>query len=305
MEEGYFDLDCNSNIWIYGAGEKGKEYCIELQKQGYKVVGFLDEHLNETEKICGLCIYHLGNFVCTDKDRAIIILSLRNGMEQERVAKELVKLGFNKLLYLPMKMEQSLFDRRMYRENYARLCCYNFANIKKVPLYSKNDTNIIVINKSNGKISFWCPIVWLHSFLECENEIKKRWKIDIDISNYYRDKRIEEIYSYRRLFCFLEKGEADISDYMKMLGRITEEQQKSFIEDRKELYAVFEQAYKYDMSFFTDSPSLCTWNNNGYFNMYDGMHRAQYLMSKGYREVPILVTEKDFLKYKNMSNNNI
>ena len=51
------------------------------------------------------------------------------------------------------------------------------------------------------------------------------------------------------------------------------------------------------MNFFTDSPSLCSWNESGHFNMYDGLHRALYLVSKGYKEVPIAVSREDFDKY--------
>ena len=55
-----------------------------------------------------------------------------------------------------------------------------------------------------------------------------------------------------------------------------------------------EQSLRYNMQFFLDSPARCNWNVKGYFNVQDGMHRIQYLYSKGYQEAPIVTNNGQY-----------
>ena len=294
-----FDLEKDSRIWIYGAGLIAENYCQELLKQGYRVEGFIDQNADNIAEICGRVVHRPDIAEEVISRDAVVILSLRNGLQQEIVAERLGNAGFCKLLYLPMHIKEPLSVRKQYRKNYARLQEFDFAHIKNVPIYGceMGDTGDVVIEKNETKVIVWCPITSLYSGTRLADEIKKKWKINDELMIQYIDKRIEEIYPYIKLFQYCRNQEADPSSYLELQGRITQEEKESLLEDRKRLYEVFEQAYKYEMNFFTDSPSLCSWNESGHFNMYDGLHRALYLVSKGYKEVPIAVSREDFDKY--------
>ena len=301
IEQNYFNLDRNSEIWIYGADVIGEHYGLELLKQGYQVKGFIDINAGNIVELCGRKVLSPDAVAEVVPKDAIVIISLRNGLQHDKVVAQLAKTGLHKFIYLPMQIRQSLFARRKYRENYARLRDCDFSHIKQIPVfYNKSKAlGCIVIAHNFGKVAFWCEINMLNSgkTVEVKNEVIKRWEINEEVINQYIDRKIEEMYPYINLFRYLKGEEVDISSYMEMQGRKTPEQIQELLEDRKMLYQVFEQAYKYEMNFFTDSPSVCVWNERGYFNVQDGIHRAQYLISKGYKEVPIVVTRADFEKY--------
>ncbi len=299
MGEKYFDLQQHSKIWIYGAGENAQSYCRELMKQGYHVEGFLDRNAKNLITVCDRKVYLPMDAKRVIPKDAVIIISLRNGLQQEAVAEELAGAGFCHLIYLPMHIKQSLDVRKRYRQNYTHLMEYDFAQIKQVPVYEfgKEAFQYVLIEQNAEKVSFWCPVRDLHSGISVADEIKQRWDIDDTLVNQYVDIKIGELRPYVELFQYFRDDKTDVTFYLELQGRKTPEQKKSLLEDRKKLYEVFEQAYKYDMSFFTDSPSLCAWNEKGYFNMYDGLHRAHYLISKGYEEVPISVKREDYEKY--------
>lgn len=295
----YFDLQKNSTIWIYGAGSIGKSYCHRLLKSGYNVVGFLDKNANYMTEICGRKVLSPDVAEGIVSEDTIVIISLRNGLQQENVAEGLAEIGLRKLIYLPMHIKQALSIRKQYRLNYARLISGDFAHIRQVPIYGYGAVcpGYVIVEQNNEKVVFWCNITDLHTAAFVEAELPQRWEINLSIVNKYIDRKIEELYPYVELFRYLGGERADINSYMEMQGRVTQEQRNQLLDDRRMLYKVYEDAYKYEMNFFTESPSICTWNEKGYFNISDGMHRAVYLISKGYTEVPVAVTKSDFEKY--------
>ena len=69
-----------------------------------------------------------------------------------------------------------------------------------------------------------------------------------------------------------------------------------YLEHRRELTKVFEDALKYDITFFTNTPATAYWGEE-FFIIQDGRHRTHFLISRGYDRVPIRVTIEDFEKY--------
>ena len=90
----------------------------------------------------------------------------------------------------------------------------------------------------------------------------------------------------------------DISPYVECIDFYrakTPERVEYILKDRREMIEVFEDALKYDMLFFTDAPSEVLYNAQGKcFTMKDGLHRSHFLIDKGYKEVPVIVTRTDF-----------
>lgn len=296
----YFDLQKNSVIWIYGAGNKGEKFCKNLMEAGYQVAGFLDNRANSLTEIYGRRVvppYEATRFVSQED---VVIISLENGLQQEWVAEKLAAEGLRKLIYLPMHIKQSLLVRRQYRENYACLLESDFEHIKRIPIFGCETTcqECVIIRQEYARVAFWCKISELHTAtFEDMSFALKKWNMNQNILRQYADRKIEEMQPYIELFQYLKGEDADLTSYMEMQGRLTREQREQLLNDRKMLYLVYEQAYKYEMNFFADSPSECTWNEKGYFNIQDGMHRAIYLISKGYTEIPIVATKGDFEKY--------
>lgn len=301
-EERYFDLQKKSVIWIYGAGKLGEKCCRSLLESGYKVDGFLDKNADSIGEICGRRVFSPNEAKNIVPQNAIVIICLLNGLSQETVAEKLAEIGLCKLIYVPMHIRQSLSVREQYRKNYECLCNGDFAHIKGVPVfgYETNYPECVIIEKNSTKITFWCGTIDLHTGLFEDNVFARGRKTHQYVPTEYADKEIEDFYPYMELFRYLKGEGIDfrlLELYMKIQGKGTQEEKKQLLDDRKALYQVYEQAYKYEMGFFTGSPSICKWNARGYFQLLDGMHRAIYLISKGYKKVPIAVTRSDFEKY--------
>lgn len=298
-KENYFDLNKTLVIWIYGAGNIGENYCRKLLNAGYNVGGFLDQNADSMGEICKRQVLLPDEAEKIVSEDTVVIISLRNGLQQETIAEKLALVGLTKIIYLPMHIKQSLFVRRQYRLNYEHLLNGDFSQILQEPVFGCETyyPDCMVIRETKDKIAFWCKNDDLYSAAFIEEETQKMWQVNQCTMEKYVDRKINELTPYVELFQYLRGEQADIGSYMEMQGRVTQEQRALFLEDRRILYQVYERAYKFEMNFFTDLPSVCIWNEKGYFNMQDGMHRAQYLISKGYTEVPIIVAKGDFEKY--------
>lgn len=300
MRENYFDLQKDSIIWIYGAGNIGENYCEKLSKDGYYVVGFLDKNADLGSERCGRKVLSPDEAEKIVSENIVVIMSMRSGVQQEDAAEKLFKTtGLRKIIYLPMQIRQPLSVRRQYRLNYARLVKGDFEHIRQKPMfgYGADHSGYVIIEQGSEDIVFWCDISDLYTLFPIDEDLLKRWQINLNVMKQYVDRKIEEFYPYVELFRYLKGEEACIDSYMEFHGRTTKEQREQLLVDRRMLYQVYEQAYKYELSFFTDSPLICMWSENGYFHVQDGLHRAHYLISKGYTEVPVSVTKSDFEKY--------
>lgn len=298
---GTFDLKKNSVIWIYGAGKKGRTIAERLVGAGYYVEGFLDKRCDSLGEVCGRRVFFPEEAARVVSQEDIVIITLENGLQQEIVAEELAAVGCYRLIYLPMHIKQSLSVRRQYRENYMRLLNSDFEHIGGVPIFGQETayTDYVIIKRRYSKVIFWCKTDHVHvGVFESKNISAELWDVNQDILKQYSDKKIEELQPYMELFQYLEGKKADLYCYMEMQGRKTKEQREALLNDRKDLYQVYEQAYKYEMDFFADSPLEAIWNEKGYFNVQDGLHRGIYLISKGATEVPVAVPIDDFEKYK-------
>lgn len=294
-----YNLTRTQNIYIYGYGRRGRGIATELVAQNYNVKGFIDKNAEKLQIQDGSsAIFSLHEIdLIEDKDNCVVIVSVESGMEHDKIAENLFKLGICKVLYAQMLVVTTYEERKSMRSNFKKVCEYCFDEVKEVPIYNINKSswnNEKIISISNtGWIVFWCPISMIRvmdegvllDYVGAENgEIYKK----------YAGVRIIEFKPYLELYNWLNNKPADVEEYLKWVKRNTVELRESWLTSRKELYQIYEDAYRYDFSFFAEAPSICQWSEQGYFFMIDGMTRAQYLISKGYDCIPIVTTEKEY-----------
>lgn len=221
-------------------------------------------------------------------------------MQHEKVARSLFQIGISKIIYLPMGINISLRKQELYRRAYQLVQRNEFEKIDKVPVYEiGSKTSLIIIDDREKEISFWCPIRFLRSATEAMimNNVPGHLSSAKPILLEYADVEIGEHRPYIELFQYLQGKDVDADHYLAAMGRVTLASQEALLTDRRQLYVVYEQSLRYNMQFFLDSPARCSWNVKGYFNVRDGMHRIQYLYSKGYREVPIVVSIEEWEQF--------
>lgn len=230
----------------------------------------------------------------------VIIICLQNGMLHDEVAQALYDEGMQKIIYLPMQMNRSLYVLNMYRRVYQLVKAFQYESIDRIPLYRvKRNSPFIMIDEWGDKISFWCSVRYLCSadYSMIMRDMPKRSDTAKSKLLEYADVSVQMNRPYIELFKWLNGKDADIDLYLTFMGRISDKEKELLLEDRKKLYKIYEEAFRYNMSFFTTSPSCGIWNSRGYFNIEDGKHRIHYLYSKGYRRMPVVVSIGDFEKF--------
>lgn len=297
-KDNVFVFDCNCPILLYGENEFAHATYSNLLKAGYNVKGFIDQKYKSIEDsaVCiRMSMEHIG--AIDNIEKYIIIICLRNGMQHDYVAQMLCKCGVRKIIYCPMRIKNSLYVRHRYRLVYQLIRSFAYEKIESVPIYMDEENRMVIINRSTDTVSFWCPIRYLHTMTKTmiEKTTPKGLESGKPYKMQYADVCIKDIKLYSELFSWLSGREnADVDSYLIAMGRTSDIDKQKLLNDRKELFLVYEEVFKYDMQFFADSPAEGRWNRKGYFNIVDGMHRTWYLYSKGLREVPIIVSIEDF-----------
>lgn len=295
-----FSIEKNIPIFLYGENDFAKCTFSHLKQSGYDVKGIVDQKYENfcKEDEIRFSLRDLENWVKVKE--CIVIICLKNGMIHEKVASNLYDIGIRKIIYLPMKVCNSFRYQGTLRKAYRYVQAFEYEKVGQVPYYSIEENPVMVIERDDKWISFWCPDKYLHSSTkEIINEgVPDRLKAAKQKLMVYADVAIEEIIPYVELFKWLRGEKADVNLYLDAMGYTVEQERKKLLLDRKELYKIYEQALCYNIGFFLDAPAQAVWNTEGgYFNVVDGMHRIQYLYSKGYREMPIAVSLEDYRQF--------
>lgn len=292
-----FDITKDANFLLYGAGKKGQIICGNLIKQGYSVKGFIDKNAKKIKRLLGIPVLSLEQASKKyDSHLYIVIICLWNTIDDETVAEKLYEAGFKKIIYYPNNHCMD-FSLRM-RNAYELVSSYEFSQVDNVPLYrySKSEDNKI-INCSKNHISFWCDI----RNLFCIKRQLDRYgneNIENDIWSKYEDKPVDELWMYKNLFEYLRGNRnADINEYLEYSRPGNSKEKIQLLEVKKNTYSIYEYNRLYDPLFFIQAPVDCIYAGNGHLYIEDGYHRSTYLISCGYKMIPVIVTKKDYRKY--------
>lgn len=298
ISELFFSLKKDTTIWLYSCGVRGRKVCAGLLASGYKIRGFVDQRAEELQMVQGICVYSMEMAKRHMEKEDVLLVCLQNGLQQELVARQFAEYGIECILYLPMREELSAEIKSYYRRGYFAMIAGEYKSMCKIPRYSgeqREERN--VIRHTERMTVFWCDITHIHSsFWETEKANAKSEEAR-EMMERYSDVPMQELKPYRDLFCYLCGQEKSYAEYMILQERRTIQEQEKLLRDRKNLFELYEESYLYDMSFFSDAPSVVQWNEEGYFNVCDGMHRIQYLIQKGVTKVPVATRKEDYRQY--------
>lgn len=308
----YFDLNLNSKIWIYGCGKIGLNAFDNLTKRGYRVQGFIDKRAEQIKAGNNLNCLSPEEFSKAPLiSQCIVFVCVWNGTQQETIAKILFEFGCDKLVYLPILHAASLEEIHIRRRAYNDFLMCNYEALHDIPCYCGNccenifSNNSPIISFSDHYVCFWYSVSALHTgsmedFYSFTNVVPGKAPSRERFFMNYADKPLTRMTPYKNLYRRLNGDEyADLNDYFLLTKGDIEFDRDAFLEDRKNLHRIYEYAYEYDMSFFSDSAAICRWNEKGYFNVIDGLHRIFFLISKGKDKVPICVDIHDWEAFIN------
>jgi len=299
------------HVLLYGFNDISRKLIISFHAANIVVDGVIDQRFAESptnREINNITWIELDGekirTISPHKDlrlfsEDVAIVCLNNGMNHRSVARLLSSRGIERILYLPMDDFTPQNDASIIRQTYFHTLNGIFDNIGYIPKYNECEEGIIGYDKN--WVMFWCPCELLFTFTEgmlehgLEEGLKKRKQLfqkwcDVELSQYV---------PYINLFRLLSGDDsANIEQYL-LLQREDKDERIALLEDRRNLFLLYENAIKYNLSFFTDSPTIVQFDKvKNRFHVEDGLHRAIYLIVKGYNKVPVAVKTSSYNVYK-------
>ena len=307
MDRTYFDIKKNTPIYLYGASTLGISAAGLLLKNGFNLRGVIDRRAKELEYE-GFEVITVEEFYGRpDYKEVVVIICFNNGNLHETVAAELFSMGVKKMLYLPMKKGRTLEDRHIRRVAWRDMTSEAHIEISEIPECTSLDfgdyltANLRVIRRTEGKVTFYCPAEFIHSQTRKVQLETAALPIASGIDGFakYQDAPIEGMEHYLELFDCLSGKRQDAPLYLSLMRGDDEDAQKKLLEDRRALYFEYEESFRFDPFFFADAPAAAAFNEKGYINIIDGMHRIIYLYTKGCTEMPVMMSASEFEKFEN------
>ncbi len=292
----YFQLDKSVPLILYGAATIGRLLYQYLTGQNFRVAGFMDTRADEIGELCGLPVFSV------DDDKVsrecVIIIAVKNVFEHERIAAELQKRGYYRLIYRPYEVlgGQGNSLERELNEVYDKIADYkNGKEIPKivVPMSVRTEQSRMklsgVISESENSITAYVPVTLVYTDKK-ENEPE------------YSILFLKSHLKFVRYVLGMEGG--SLEDYLsycmegarKVGGfRITEAWKRNVVKSRAEVYAQMNHKYHLDRSFFEQQAPMAEWNvERKYFNLQSGKHRATFLAASGQNYIAVKMLKDDY-----------
>lgn len=283
----------NYKILIYGCGDLGKKFFTRLS-DNYTIAGFIDEKAEMLRVVNNAYeIFSLKQAACIgSKNEYIVIVALHDGMQHDIVAAKLYKMGYDKIIYSPMKVIISYSYRQQMKTIYRSALNGTITSMDKVLQQrrflceSEKYSAEKIIDIGESTVSFWCDVNLVT--VELDGKMCK----------------LERFQPYVDLFRWL-KGEKNVSLEAYIDATEKKSNKNEWLRSREKLYELYKDALKYDTIFFTEAPSPALWHKEeNKFCLTEGITRGMFLISNNYECIPISVTMEDFTGYIEWKGNN-
>lgn len=276
-----FDLTKDSEILLYGYSRL--DFAVnkydELKYAGYKVLGYIDKNAENIKKEISIPIWQLDE-IAVDKKNTIVVIMLQNGRIHPQIAQMLYENGFSKLIYLPGKIKS--YNEKVMYDRYNLFLEQDFSRLKDMPQYTRLQEKEIDFGKFSCTDGLYItkkiPVRDLYVYEENENS-KNVALLDEKI--------------YNSMFDYLDGVKNECKEYLDFQG-VSEEKAESLLDDRKQLKQFYDEL---DEEEFMIIAPHASWNDKGYFNIIDGLHRAIYQVRNDKKEIYIRIKKEDYIKW--------
>lgn len=293
---------CNdiNKIFIYGAGELGRQTYECLKGTQVQVIAFLDKKaIGKIDEIPILSPYDVSLSI-KEKESSIVIICLNAGNKHREIADDLYVNGYSKIIFLPLNYAMS-YDKKI---QLTRL--YNKALIgediwRDVRSYEEYVhvafDDAAVIREDDEWIWVWInqEILFSENYFQWNGDRSK-----VHIVNNGVDVNLNTYYWCHELFDYIDGVRSDCQMYLSMFGIL--QSTRAGIDkvcDREKLVNDLNQKLSYGMEFFIEAAPVVAWNSKGYFNLVGGHHRTIFLQHKGYVFYPVKMKRSDYSVWRN------
>ena len=306
MEKDFNLID--KKIVIYAAGGVGRAAYTNLMEMGLDIYGFVDMRAELIKYAMGKPVLSIKQVrELDDKDAFLIIITLRNVFEHNRVANMLLSEGFSNLIYKPISILRGDYSDKKnitISDAHDSILIY-----KTIPGYSIAKTNASILNyfhndalisKSDCGIKVYIPSELLYTNY-AENE---KWSVVNFLSSFaavdlYRTMNSNDYECYEDIFEYYIK---QFAYYGASTGGLnTEGEWERIVSDSR--IAVYEEMKKVmalNPNFFVDNCTKVRFVKRMKFELTaSGKNRVSFLIAQGFRYVPVEMLKEDFNEYLN------
>lgn len=269
----YFKITEDTEIYLYGDNEVSKGKVQSLRESKYNICGIIDRKYFAPIEEDGLLFQDLNSFsqgIHAIGDNYAVVICLRDASKHEDVVKELLQMGVFQVLFLPMSMQIPVMNQNLLRKEWRLFFENRFHEMEPIPIFEFSDQdNTIVIEKDEKGISFFCNIRNLYVATE---EIFREHSIFSGFEEYqksfqlmqpYLDQPVKNLTPYIELFNYLSGSCTSVPAAYLKASRQMEDERKELLENRGQLFRLYEAQYKYNFNFFLQSPISVQWNRGG------------------------------------------
>ena len=300
-------LDDSLEYYIYGAGTLGKLVGEYLLKEDVRIQGYIDKRAMEVKTLIGISVYDLNVLKKNYVDNICIIIAIKDVFEHEKIKQTLFKLGVNKIIY---KAQNVLDGNGSQSENiisqiYDSIINHSFMHNTELPLIFDEGTNKEkkewILCKDEEQVTAYVPCELIYTNYDEKKEYT--WGDvcilglvpHIDLFKFFAGNTdySEELYIN---FC--------IQNAIQQGIEITESWKKNVIRNRNNVFRQMFYYWSMERDFFVRNAPTAKWNENGYFNLTSGKHRAAFLVAMGQRWIPCKVAKEDYEEWKKVVDDN-
>ena len=298
-------------IFIYGAGEMGRNVKNTIESAGLEVEAFIDRRAGDYNLFHSKRVYTVDELErYFHKDRLVIILAFKNVYQHDEVARKLQKKGFYNIIFKPRlvlygntstdseilekinNIHSTLTDGHAFWENDIPSLKNTRLNVHK---------KVEIIKSYADEVVFWAPAEML--FMN-DNE-------DYGI---LQGKNIMAVYSAIPMYegfrnALSSNSTEGINQYIKQVAmrgaiaaktEVTDNWKKNLIEGRKAIYDEMKKQLVFNPNFFVDHcVKVRLRKSMGFQIVSSGKNRVSFLIAEGYNYVPVRISKTDYNKYLN------
>ncbi len=290
-------------IILYGVNTYSEKLYESLTNAGYTVVACFDRRYEELNGKCPVPVYGLEKhpFANPDKTGFCVVIMLQNAMQHEMIAMELLRQGFHKVLFAPMKSRVEENAALTFRYQYNMLLSGQFQMLREIPfleeaiLQSEIDSVHSIIRDGKAFKIVWCPaeLVYTNSARLCKTPESLR----------YADIPLYSLVPFVRMFEYLQGNREDPGRYLDEYGVNSCKYTNSLTDatvvlQRSELLSIYKNALNKGMDLFISSAPPAEFSaEHGVFNLLDGHHRSLFLVMQEFRYIPVRISQGDYEKW--------
>lgn len=293
---------------LYGAASIGGIAKDVLESSGYDVVGYIDKRAYEMKQYNGLPVWNIQNV----SERGYmgdcaVYISVKNVFEHEKIAKQLFKAGFRKLIYKPYNvlLGNASTNENLLAQLYDDLFEGRLEGVEfEIPdcVCEKGMYDYALISRANGQVTAYIPVEYIFTNDYRDEDMQKWGNVPIPCFfthiNFFRSLDGDQscsVMPYLKEYCeFTAQIEGKI--------QITNAWRNNVIANRTHIFEQMSESLCLDPLFFVRNAAAAVWNReNKYFNLTSGKHRCTFLAAKGNKYIPLTISEEDYEEFINIS----